>query len=137
MAGETKVWAVTGAPQPTSSSYGQVCVAHNKVEFLSTDTQLNDINTMLYIPANSLVHGVALFTDDLDSGSEALVWSVLLGTTAYFTGVTLATSKVGTFQVGEPILTTAQTAVNLKATTAAATGAAGTVSISVFYTTLD
>ncbi len=137
MAGETKSFAVTGAPQPTSNSYGQMCVFHNKVEFLSTDTQLNDVNVMGYLPANALVHGIALFTDDLDSGSEALVWSVLLGTTAYFAGVTVATSKAGTFQVGEPILTTAVTAVNLKATTAAATGAAGTVSISVFYTTLD
>jgi hypothetical protein len=137
MAGETKVWAVTGAPQPTSNSYGQVCVAHNKVEFLSTDTQSNDINTMLYIPANSLVHGVALKTDDLDSGSEALVWSVLLGTTAYTAGTTVATSLAGFFGVGEPILTTGVTAVNLKSTGAAATGAAGTVSISVFYTTLD
>lgn len=135
MAGETTT-RFSGAVS-TSKSAGQPVFQFNQYEVLTSELELNDIMKVGEIPANALVHQIILKTDDLDSGSEALVWELLIGTTSYKAGITNAVAFAGTVAVGEPIITTAAANVNLKAATAATTGAAGTISVTICYTTTN
>lgn len=137
MAGETTTDLVTTTPLCASRSAGEVIAQPHSVEFRTTDVALNDITGVCRVPAGATVIGFILQTDDLDSGSEALVFSILIGTTVFKAGITLAVAKAGTFAVGASghVTVTADTIVSLKATTAAATAVAGTVNLTPVYIT--
>lgn len=131
MAGETvnQVGATSAVFQPLGQMLAGKPVSF---EVLDTETQLNDVHLVGYIPAGVTFVGAILKTDDLDSGSEALVWTLLVGSTAFDTA-TNAAALAGVVMTGDFITTTAETAVYLKATTAATTGAAGTVNFMPLY----
>lgn len=138
MAGETTTDLVDSAPLRTSRTVGEMIAHAHTVALRTTDLATNDVTGVCKVPANSTTFGFFLFTDDLDSnGSEALVWSVLIGSTVVQAGITNATAKAGTFFActGGPKTVTADTIVYLKATTAAGTAAAGNVTITPVYTT--
>ena len=138
MAGETTTDLVTTAPLRTSRSAGELIAQVHTVALRTTDLATNDITGICKVPANSTILGFFFFTDDLDSGSEALVWSILIGTTVVASGITNATAKAGaTFFpcAGGPQTVTADTVVSLKATTAAATAVAGNAVLTPIYIT--
>lgn len=137
MAGETTTDLVTTAPLRTSRTRGEMIAHTHTVALRTTDMALNDVTGICKVPANSTVLGFYLFTDDLDSGSEALVWSVLIGSTVVQAGITNAVAKAGTHFACSPgpVTVTADTIVYIKATTAAATAVAGNIMLTPVYTT--
>lgn len=138
MAGETTVDLIPTGPLYTSKSAGQVVAQPFSVELRTTDLALNDITGVGKVPAASTTLGFFFMTDDLDSGSEALVWSIYIGDTAVATGITNAVAKAGaTFFpcITGPVTVTTDTIVYLKATTAAATAVAGTANVTPMYIT--
>jgi len=141
MAGETTTDLVTTAtPLYVSKSVGQVVAQPHTVEVRTTDLATNDITGICKVPKGATVIGFILQTDDLDTdGSVALVWSILIGTTVFVAGIANDTAKAGTFAVGSSghVTVTADTVVSLKATTAAATAAAGTVNLTPLYITSE
>jgi hypothetical protein len=139
LAGETTTDLVPTTALISSPSCGALIAQPHTVALRTTDLATNDITGVAKVPANSTTFGFFFFTDDLDSGSEALVWSVLIGTTVVQAGITNATAKAGTFFActGGPITVTADTIVSLKATTAAATAVAGNCILTPVYTTSD
>ena len=139
MAGETTTDLITTAPLLSSMSVGGLIAQKHTVALRTTDLATNDITGVCKVPANSTTFGFFLFTDDLDSGSEALVWSVLVGEVVVAAGITNAVAKAGTFFActGGPLTVTADTIVYMKATTAAATAVAGNAVITPVFTTSD
>ncbi len=137
MAGETTTDLVPTTPLFTSKMAGSLVAQPFTAALRTTDLATNDITGVGKVPANSTTFGFFFFTDDLDSGSEALVWSIYIGSTAVATGITNAVAKAGTFVacVGGPITVTADTIIYLKATTAAATAVAGNAITTPIYTT--
>lgn len=137
MAGETTIDLVSSAPLRTSRTAGEMIAQPITVALRTTDLATNDITGVCKVPANSTTFGFFFFTDDLDSGSEALVWSIFIGATAIQTGITNAVAKAGTFFActGGPLTVTADTIIYLKATTAAATAVAGNAIVTPVYTT--
>jgi hypothetical protein len=141
MAGETTTNLLDyTVPLISSIAAGHLVAQPHSVEIAATQMETNDITGVARIPKNSTLLGFFLQTDDLDSnGSEALVWSVLAGSTALKTGITNANAQVGTFYacVSGPLTVTADTIINMKSTTAAGTGAAGTINLTPVYVTSD
>lgn len=137
MAGETTIDLIPTTPLFVSKSVGQLVGQTFSVALRTTDLATNDITGVGKVPANSTTLGFFLQTDDLDSnGSEALVWTVLIGSTSVQAGITNATAKAGTFfACTTPVTVTTDTIIYMKSTTAAATAAAGTVNITPVYTT--
>lgn len=131
MAGETTVQLA--ATTPVFKPLG-LTMAGKPISFelAATDTQTDDVHVVGYLPAGVTFVGAILKTDDLDSGSEALVFTLLVGSTTFDT-CTIAQSFAGLIMTGDFITTTAETPIYLKATTAAATGAAGTVNFMPLY----
>lgn len=132
MAGETvtQVAATAAVFKPLGQT-----LAGKPVSFEVTDaqTETDDIHVVGYLPAGVTFVGAILKTDDLDSnGSEALVWTLLVGATAFDTA-TNAAALAGLVMTGDFITTTAETTLYLKSTTAAATAAAGTVNFMPLY----
>jgi hypothetical protein len=103
------------------------------VPYLSTETQLNDVMEVGYIPAGVTVIGFFFASTDLDTGSPAVVQQILLGSTALVSGITCAQGGTADFFTCTPTATTAATLLKIKTTTAAATGAAGTVYLTPLY----
>lgn len=137
MAGETTTDLIPTNPLYTSKSAGQLVAQTFTVAVRTTDLETNDITGVGKVPNGATVLGFYFFTDDLDSGSEALVWSVLIGTTVVQAGITNAVAKAGTHFACStgPLAVTADTVINIKSTTAAATGVAGNVKITPIYIT--
>jgi hypothetical protein len=138
MAGETKTSLVsTALPLFTSKSVGQVVAQPWSVELLSTDLETNDITAVARIPKGSTYLGCFVKTDDLDTGTPTLVWSILVGATAVAAALGNDTALGGTFlaSTAGPVTVTADTLINAKATTAANVGAAGTFQIVPVYIT--
>ena len=138
MAGETTVDLVSTMPLNTSKSAGALIARPCSVSLRTNDLATNDITGVCKVPANSTTFGFFFQTDDLDSGSEALVWSILIGTTVVAAGITNAVAKAGaTFFpcTPGPVTVTADTIISLKATTAAATAVAGNANITPMYIT--
>lgn len=139
MAGETTTDLVlTNIPLLTSKSVGQLVAQPWSVEARTTDEATNDITAVAKVPKGATVVGIIFQTDDLDANaSEALVWSLYVGATLVKAGITNAAAQVGALYVptGGPITVTADTFVNIKATTAAGTAAAGTVNTTPLYIT--
>lgn len=128
----------------TSVSSNQVCFIGETIAV--TATQAGTVNTLLgtcRLPYGAEVVGVVLNTDTLDSNvSKAIVLAVGDATTAdrLMTGLTTAQAggvsttpkkdAIGYQYTGKP-----DTLIQVKITTAAATGAAGTLKYGVFYVT--
>lgn len=131
MAGETTVQLTATAPvfKPLGLTMAGKPISF---EVTATDTQSNDIHVVGYLPAGVTFVGAILKTDDLDSGSEALVWTLLVGSTTFDTA-TNAAAFAGLVMTGDFITTTAETPIYLKSTTAATTGEAGTVNFMPLY----
>lgn len=131
MAGETTVQLA--ATTPVYKPLG-LTMAGKPISFelAATDTQTDDVHVVGYLPAGVTFVGAILKTDDLDSGSEALVFTLLVGSTTFDT-CTIAQSFAGLIMTGDFITTTVETPIYLKATTAATTGAAGTVNFMPLY----
>jgi hypothetical protein len=116
--------------------HGKCALAALVCSFEAVEGELETADQYLvgYLPSGVTVPQAVLLTDDLDvDDSVALAWDVLIGATALATAIGNDTAKVGTMVFGDFITTTAKTAVYLKASTAAATAAAGTVNLAVFY----
>jgi hypothetical protein len=140
MAGETTVDLVSYTdPLMTGKSVGALVAQTYTVALRTTDLALNDITGVCRIPKGATVVLVGLQAADLDSGSEALVFSIYLGTVLFKSGITLAVAKAGAVVYGDagPITVAADTIVYLKATTAAATAVAGNIIITPIYSTSE
>jgi hypothetical protein len=139
VAGETTTDLVSNSiPLLVSKSVGQVVAQPWSVEARTSDLATNDITAVAKIPAGSTYLGCFLITDDLDTnGSVALVWSILVGATAVNTAIGNDTAIVGAFYASAvgPVTVTADTFINMKATTAAGTAAAGTIALTPVYIT--
>jgi hypothetical protein len=137
MAGETTVVLVGTAPLLTAKSVGaMVCQTHS-VEMRTSDLALADVTGVAELPIGATLHGFHLKTDDLDTGTVALVWQILVGAVSVKTGIGNDAALIGAYYgvITEPVHVTAKTVVYAKATTAAATAAAGTFTITLHYTT--
>lgn len=131
MAGETVAKVLT--TDPVYYPLGPIAAGKPiSFEALSTESQLADQFIVGYVPAGATFVGAIVKTDDLDSGSEALVWDIVVGTTV-FDSFTTAVALAGLFATGDFITVTAETPIYLKASTAAATGAAGTINFMPVY----
>lgn len=109
-------------------------------ELATSQLELADVIQMGYVPAGVTLLGFIAFADDLDSnGTPALAWKITVGVTDVKTGITIGqASSVSTHSISqflgiEPITTTAKTLVSVTFTTAAATAAAGTFSLTPVY----
>jgi len=106
--------------------------------FSTTQNELNDVMEMGYIPANTRVVGVGYFPTDMDTNvSAALVHKVTVNAVDVVTGLTGGQS--GTSSLNAPTTTAVQTTpgtdkqlVTIVSTTAAATAAAGSVTLVLF-----
>lgn len=123
-----------GATSSIFSPLGQMLAGKPiSFEVTTAQTELDDVHLVGYLPAGVTFVGAILKTDDLDANAgEALVWTLLVGSTAFDTA-TNAAALAGLVMTGDFITTTAETAIYLKATTAAATAAAGTVNFLPLY----
>jgi hypothetical protein len=100
----------------------------------ATQLQLNDVLEMGYLPANSTLIGFFVYATDMDTnGAPALVSKITVGSTDVPTGLTTGQAAGGAFVPISPITLTAKTLVKLTFTTAAATAAAGTYSMTPLY----
>ncbi len=129
MAGET-----TGSPgsnPPFAPAEGMFTVPLSQA-FLTTDNQLADVKQMGYIP-NGKVLGFMYLPTDMDGNvSPALVHKITVGSTDLATGLTGGQTGVGSFVPCVPTeFTAGKTLVTVTSTTAAATGAAGTLYLGV------
>lgn len=86
-----------------------------------------------YIPGGVTVVAFSVRSDDLDSGTPALVQSIYIGDTELVTGITTGQAGTNGFFPCVPTNVTAPTAVYLKTTTVPATAAAGTVNVTAYY----
>lgn len=132
MAGETVNQA--GATSPAFSPIGSL-LAGKPLKFEVTTAQIEtaDLHLVGYVPAGVTFVGYLLKTDDLDTGSEEMIFDVLVGATTFDSGVTIAQATAGIIGTGDFITTTAETAIYLKIATDAATAAAGTVNFLPLY----
>lgn len=129
MAGETT--AVTSSKVPFTVPTGMFLVPFPAVAFASTDNQTNDVMNIGYLPANCTVYGIIYRPTDMDTNvSPAVVHKVTIGSTDVATGITGAQTGTGSFIPISPLALTAKTLASVTSTTAAATGAAGTLDIS-------
>ena len=125
MAGET-TGTISNDP-PFSHPSGTFLVPFSQA-YASTDNETNDVKNFGYLPANCTVYGVIYAPTDMDTNvSPAVVHKVTLGSTDVATGLTGAQTGAKTFVGITPVTLTANTLVSVTSTTAAATGATGTL----------
>lgn len=140
MAGETDLTLLVNKPLITSRTVGEVVAQTWSIEVPTADMATNDVTAIARLPKGAVLHYAIVKTDDLDTdASVALVWSILIGSTAWKAGLANDTLKAGTMVVpdADQSAITADTIVYIKSTTAAATAAAGTFTITFFYTTSE
>ncbi len=125
MAGET-----TGSPgteAPFMLPTGQFIVPFT-ASFGSAENETNDVKQIGYLPPDVTVYGVHYRPTDMDTNvSPAVVHKVTVGTTDIVTGLTGAQTGTGQTVPCIPLRITAKTLVTVTSTTAAATGASGTL----------
>lgn len=125
MAGET-TGTISNDP-PFSAPAGMFLVPFSQA-YLSTDNETDDVKQFGYLPANCTVYGVLYSPTDMDSNvSPAVVHKIIIGSTDVVTGLTGAQTGTRSFQPIVPVTLTANTLVKVQSTTAAGTGAAGTL----------
>lgn len=107
---------------------------HTITKALSFEELQKDVTTALgYIPAFVTVFGFEVDSDDLDTGTPAIIQSLILDTTTLVTGIDTGKAGTKTFYGCIPTATTAPTILHMKVTTVAATIAEGSVRVTAFY----
>lgn len=125
MAGETVT--TTNLKPPYAAAEGRFLVPFTTA-YLSTNNELNDVMQIGYLPANVTVYGFVYLPTDMDTNvSPAVVHKITLGSTDLVSGLTGAQTGTGSYQPCVPTTITADTLLKVTTTTAAATGAAGTL----------
>lgn len=128
MAGETVATTALHAPYELPAG---LFIVPLSAAFSTTNNELNDVMEMGYVPANVTIHGFIYSPTDMDSNvSPALVHKITVGTDLA-TGLTGAQTGAKSFVGCVPTTVTAKTKVTVTSTTAAATGAAGTLYLGV------
>jgi len=132
MAGETTSVAASSAFRiPKGVAVGMVGVPFT-LTFSTTQNELNDVMEAGYLPANVIVVGALVKSDDMDSnGSPAVVHKITVGSTDIVTGITAAQSGGQAVYACTPLTLTAKTLVKVQTTTAAATAAAGSMYVTL------
>jgi hypothetical protein len=124
MAGET---SGTAASVPFSIPAGMFLVPFTTA-FGAAENETNDVKNVGYLPKGITVYGVHYRATDMDTNvSPALVHKITVGSTDIVTGLTGGQTGAGLTAPCIPLTLTADTLVTITSTTAAATGAAGTV----------
>lgn len=124
MAGETVSTTATDAPYAAPT--GMFLVPFTTA-YLSTNNETNDVMQIGYLPPGT-VYGFIYAPTDMDTNvSPAVVHKITLGSTDLVTGLTGAQTGTGSFQTCVPTSITVKTLLKVTSTTAAATGAAGTL----------
>jgi hypothetical protein len=129
MAGETTGSPGTQAPigLPTG-----LFVVPLSATYADTDNQLADVKQLGYIPADVTVLGFLYKPSDMDTNVSPLVQhKITVGSTDLATGLTGAQSGTASFVVCTPTRFTSKSLVTVTSSTAAATAAAGTLSLGV------
>lgn len=125
MAGETTATTALDAPFTVPTG---LCLVPFTTAFSSTQNETDDIMQIGYLPANCTVYGFIYAPTDMDTNvSPGLVHKITLGSTDLVTGLTGAQTGAKTFQPCVPTTITVKTLLSVQSTTAAATGAAGTL----------
>lgn len=143
VAGNAPLLLTQGATYPIDGSVSanlgnktsdKAMCCHTITKALSVVELQKNVTTALgYVPGGVTVIGFKVDSDDLDTGTPAIIQSLILGSTTLVTGID--TGKAGTikFYACIPTETTEPTLVHMKVTTVAATIAAGDVRITVLY----
>lgn len=128
MAGETSGTAVA---VPYAMPAGTFIIPFT-ASFSSTENETNDVKNVGYLPKGVKIYGVIYRATDMDTNvSPALVHKVSAGSTDLVTGLTGGQTGTGLVAPCIPLELTADTLVTITSTTAAATGAAGTVYLGI------
>lgn len=156
MAAETLTAERVTSVQPFQAhAAGLMCVAYGTYS-IAANVEDGDIFEMCKVPAGAVVIGGHVIADDLDTGTETLDmdigWAANgveaadpdgLGNLGVWTGDAVANLKpeainyfplAGTLKDG-PVTFTRETTIQIEANAAAATFAAGTVTLYVYYLT--
>lgn len=132
MAGETKtVDSQTFGWKPHGK--GAVGCLAKSFEVATTEIQVGDLITLGALPDGAMATHLVLKTDDLDTGTEALKFDVLIGSTVVIDALIVTTTKAGTTCYFDFQTCSGNTLVKLRIDTAAATAAAGTINAALFY----
>lgn len=124
MAGETV--SAASADVPFELPAGMFIVPFT-LTYSSTNNEASDVMEAGYLPVCT-VYGVIYAPTDMDTNvSPAVVHKVTIGTTDVVTGLTGAQTGAKTYNAITPLVLTAKTLAKVTSTTAAATGAAGTL----------
>jgi hypothetical protein len=128
MAGETT--SALSSKVPYEGTGDGMFLVPFSVAYLSTDNQASDVMELGYLPANCTVYGFYYAPTDMDTNvSPAVVHKVTIGSTDVATGLTGAQTGTASVVAITPLALTAKTLAKVTTTTAAATGAAGTLPI--------
>ena len=134
-----------GATAPAFQPEGKECaVAWNRATFTTGELTLNAVYPLVRLPRGAVVHDITLKVTDMDGATAGVVSVGVAGDTErYIRRVSIQTA--GVFRAGNDATAAAsmiaatplanETTVDLLIQTAPGTPAAGTVDISVFYTT--
>lgn len=136
MAGETTSLAV-GAWKDANvfPVSGKALMIHEATaSFGSSDNEVNDVMEVCYLPDGIKVYGLIVSATDMDTGTPAVVHKVTFGATDVVTGLTNAQAGTTTVHGIAPYTTSGYTLVKVTSTTAAAVGAAGTMTLRFLYT---
>jgi hypothetical protein len=129
MAGETV--STTGTFSPYELPQGLFLVPFT-LTYSSTNNETNDVMEAGYTPANCKIYGLIYMATDMDTNvSPAVVHKVTVGSTDIVTGLTGAQTGVGSVSACTPLSVTSKSLVKVTTTTAAATGAAGTLYVAL------
>lgn len=129
MAGETTGSPGSNAPYELPTGLFVVPLSQS---FSTTENETNDVKQMGYIPANVTVYGFLYRPTDMDANvSPAVVHKITVGSTDLATGLTGAQTGTASMVPCTPTRVTDKTLVTVTSTTAAATGAAGTLYLGV------
>lgn len=98
--------------------------------------ETNDVMEVCYLPSGLKVYGIAVTATDMDTNvSPALVQKITIGSTDVLTGITNGQSGATSYlPLPTPYTTSAIELVKITTTTAAATGATGSVKLRFYYT---
>jgi hypothetical protein len=136
MAGETTKAAGSDASRKIAPKFGGPLL-NGKVlshDYLTTQLELNDVLEIGYIPKGVTLIGFFAYEDDLDSnGTPTLSQKITVGSTDVATAIVLGRIGGASFIGIKPLTTTTATLVKVTNTAAAATAAAGNISLTPVY----
>jgi hypothetical protein len=140
MAGETTTHYPSPAVMPRSRTANELLAWNNQFEVVATELETDDVvgaHKLYSGRAGVTLVGLIVKTDDLDTGTPTLAWDIKFGSTTIKAAVGNDALLAGVSYFFDPITVTSDTAVTMTAGTAANVGAAGTVSVTAIFHTLD